>query len=53
LSCERNIFVEDELAAGEYIVLVEAYWSNDVTRDFNIGTYSDRNVEIELLSPNQ
>lgn len=49
MSAERNIFIEDELEAGEYMILVEAYWSNDVNRTFNIGTYSDRTVELELL----
>jgi len=49
MSAERNIFLENELQAGEYMVLVEAYWSNNVARRFNVGTYSDRTVEIELL----
>ncbi len=52
MSCERNIFLENDLSAGEYMILVEAYWSNDLTREFNIGTYSDRTIELELLKSN-
>ena len=35
LSPERNIFLENNLTAGDYIVLVEAYWSTDLVRSFN------------------
>ena len=52
LSSERNIFLENTMEAGDYIILVEAYWENDLVRKFNIGTYSDYSVEIELLEDN-
>lgn len=52
LSPERNIFLENTLPAGDYLILVEAYWDQNLTHTFNVGTYSDQNVEIELLNAN-
>ena len=43
LSPERNIFIEKKLVSGEYVILIETYWSNDVTRKLNVGTYSTGN----------
>ncbi|MCP4294666.1 MAG: hypothetical protein GY786_03575 [Proteobacteria bacterium] len=53
MSSERNIFVENKYRAGDYLILVEVYWSNKVVNKLNIGTYSDRDVELELLQGNQ
>jgi calpain-15 len=52
LSCERNIFLENTLEVGDYIVLVEAYWENDLIRNYNLSTYSDNRVELQLLEDN-
>ncbi len=53
LSPERNIFLENNLKAGDYIVLVEAYWSTNLVRSFNAGTYSEDEIEIELVPSNE
>lgn len=29
--------------SGEYVILIETYWNNDITRKLNIGTYSTGN----------
>ena len=42
LSAERNIFLENTLDSGDYIILVEVYWTNRIVNSFNIGTYSDQ-----------
>ena len=52
LSPERNIFLENQLTAGDYIVLVEAYWSNNLVRNFNVGTYSEQQIDLALISSN-
>lgn len=52
LSPERNIFLENKLPAGDYILLVEAYWSSNLVKQFNISTYSENDVELELLPLN-
>ena len=49
LSPERNIFIENEFIPGEYIIMIEPYWSNDIIDTFNVSTYSDDEVELELL----
>ena len=49
LSPERNIFLDNKYGPGEYIILIEPYWSTDVVRRFNVSTYSDNEVELELL----
>lgn len=46
LSPERNIFLEKKLARGEYAILIESYWTSDINRKLNVGTYSTGNVEI-------
>jgi hypothetical protein len=53
MSPERNIFLELDLTAGDYIVLVEAYWSNELVRKYNIGTYSEGEIAMTLLSANK
>ncbi len=53
LSPERNIFLENTLQAGDYIVLIEGYWSTNLVRKFNLGTYSDNEVGLELLKSNK
>lgn len=49
LSPERNIFLENTLTQGSYIVLIEAYWSNNLVRKFNVGTYSEQDIDLELI----
>lgn len=49
LSAERNVFLENYLPAGDYVILVEAYWETDLVSKFNIGTYSDHPIEIQLM----
>lgn len=53
LSPERNIFVEGNFSAGQYLILVEAYWSTQLANSFAIGTYSEDFVELEQLSCNE
>lgn len=52
LSPERNIFLENDFEKGEYLILVEPYWQNNLVDTFNVGTYSENDVEIELLPCN-
>ena len=49
LSPERNIFLENIFPPGDYIILVEPYWSSALAESFTVGTYSDAHVELELL----
>lgn len=53
LSAERNVFVENYLPAGDYYILVEAYWEDTICNNFNVGTYSDNPVEIQLMNANE
>lgn len=50
LSPERNVFLEDTYAKGDYIILVEAYWSNPHPKTFTVGTYSDYHVDLGIVS---
>jgi hypothetical protein len=50
LSPERNIFLEDTYTKGDYVILVEAYWSNRHPTSFVVGTYSDFIIDLDLLS---
>lgn len=50
LSPERNVFLEDSYSKGDYVILVEAYWSNTLPESYTVGTYSENHVELELLS---
>lgn len=52
LSPERNIFIENLFPPGDYIILVEPYWSSQLINKFNVGTYSDKPVLLELLQTN-
>lgn len=49
VSPERNIFLEQKLQAGEYIILVEPYFASNLVDTYNIGTYSDQLVDLHLL----
>lgn len=49
LSPERNIFIENTFPPGDYIILIEPYWSSNLINKFNVGTYSDKPVVLELL----
>ncbi len=49
-SSERNIFLENELAPGDYIILIEPYWANSFAKSFNVGSYSESYVELEILN---
>jgi hypothetical protein len=53
LSPERNIFLENRLEAGTYVVLVEFYNSTDFVRDYNVGTYSEENITLSMLPISQ
>ena len=41
LSPERNVFLENTLPPGDYLILVEAYWEQNLVRQFNVGSYAD------------
>lgn len=32
--------------------MVEAYWSNNVCREFNVGTYSEGKIDMEIIADN-
>lgn len=49
LSPERNVFIENNFPPGDYIILIEAYWSTNLVKSFNVSTYSENDVELELL----
>lgn len=50
LSADRNMFVEGFLPAGDYYILVEPYWEQQMCQKFNVGTYSDHPVEIQMMN---
>lgn len=50
LSPERNIFLEQTLTAGEYLILVEPYFATKHVDSYNIGTYSDQLVNLSLIN---
>lgn len=50
LSPERNVFIEGSFIKGDYIVLVEAYWSCKHATEYGVGSYSDYHVDLELLT---
>ena len=52
LSPERNIFIEDVFEPGDYVILIEPYWSTKLVNKFNVGTYSDNPVLLELVESN-
>lgn len=41
--------MENKLTAGDYIILIEPYWSTTIVKKFSLSTYSDHDVELELL----
>lgn len=49
VSPERNIFLEENLEAGDYLVLVEPYFSSNLANSYSIGTYSDHTATLQLL----
>lgn len=49
-SDERNIFLEDTFIRGSYIILVEVYWTNRYPQKFTFGTYSETQVDLEVLT---
>ncbi len=53
LSPERNVFLENSLDSGDYIVLIEAYWSSNLIRKYNLGTYSENEVFLEVIPYNE
>lgn len=52
LSPERNIFIENKFPPGDYILLIEPYWSSNLINRFNVSTYSKKPVVLELLQTN-
>lgn len=49
LSPERNIFLENYLEPGIYVALVEFYNSNNLIRDYNVGTYSEESIDLQMI----
>lgn len=49
ISPERDIFIENNLSSGDYILLIEAYWYGKLADSFMVGTYSNHHVELEML----
>lgn len=46
MSCSRSIFISEKLPQGSYVVLVEAYWTSDLTRRAVVGVYSSSKPKI-------
>lgn len=53
LSADRSLFEENYLPAGDYYILIEAYWEDTICNKFNVGTYSDHPVEIQLMNSDE
>lgn len=49
LSPERSIFIEKRLEAGDYVVLVEVYWTNNVATGVSVGIYGSNHVELQTV----
>ena len=50
---DRNIFFESNFAKGDYIILVTCFWNNDKLTEYVVGTYSDVQVDLEMLPADQ
>ena len=51
-SPEKSLFIEGEFEAGDYVLLFEGYWTYKDLKECVVGTYSDNQVELELLPQN-
>lgn len=50
LSCQKSVFVSDALPAGEYLALVEAYWTTAAApKELTVGVYASAPVELRPL----
>lgn len=49
LSPERSIFIEADFVKGDYIILVEPYWSSSHAKQYVVGTYSSMHTDLDLL----
>jgi len=47
------VFLENFLPKGDYLILIESYWEDRICNKFNVGTYSDHPVEIQLMNSNE
>lgn len=48
LSPARNIFMQQDLTPGSYVLLVEAFWSHNC-REFVVSTYSEQTIDFNLM----
>lgn len=44
--CERDVHVEAELEAGEYLLYVEVEWAQDCVREFVVSCYAGQSVAL-------
>ena len=51
-SGEKTHFIETLMEPGDYVVMIESYWTYKGVTQLVMGTYSDNEVELELLPPN-
>lgn len=49
-SDERNVFVEDTFIRGHYLILLEVYWTTKYPQKYTFGTYSETQVELEVVT---
>lgn len=47
LSCQKSVFISDALPEGNYLILIEAYWTAPTNiKELTIGVYSSAQVEL-------
>lgn len=47
MSSTRNIFVKEKIGPGKYVALIEAYWENNLTREFVFSIYGSSETGLE------
>lgn len=52
MSCQKSIFISETLPAGEYVVLIEAYWTCTHTRRITAGIYSSSRPKMAKSNQN-
>lgn len=52
MSCQKSIFISETLPAGEYVILIEAYWTCSHTRRLITGIYSSTRPKMAKSNEN-
>lgn len=45
--------MENRLEAGTYVVLVECYFATNFVKDYNVGTYSEERIDLQMIQVSQ